>query len=180
VTPKLRIFMWLPVLVVALDQLTKWWVVRNVELGIGRVPVIEGFFWITHVLNTGIVFGWLRGGSVIGFLILTLVAIALVVSFYRQLPADDVWSASALALILGGAIGNGLDRLLRGAVVDFLRFDLGFIMYPDFNVADSGIVVGVAILLLAPQTWRQVHQQSQEGEAELGGDGRRAAQQDPG
>lgn len=180
-TPKLRIFLWLPILVVALDQLTKWWVVQNVELGVGSIPVIDGFFWITHVLNTGIVFGWLRDGSVLGFLLLTLVAIALVVSFFRQLPPSDVWSAAALALILGGAIGNGIDRLVRGAVVDFLRFNLGLFNYPDFNVADSAIVIGVAILLLAPQTWRQLQEEPAGGpEPELPSSSTRAPQQDPG
>ena len=165
-SPKLRLFSWLPVLVVLLDQLTKLWVVQNVELGLGRVPVIDGFFWITHRRNTGIVFGWLREFPAFGLFVPPLVAVSLVTFFYRQVHERDVWSAAALAMILGGAIGNGLDRVLRGGVVDFLRFDLGFMIYPDFNVADSAIVVGALLLLLAPQTWRELG----EPESVRGGD----------
>jgi signal peptidase II len=139
-------------MVVPLDQATKQWVVRNIAFG-AEQPVIEGFFSITHVLNPGIVFGFFQDGQVGVFVALTLVAVGLILSFFRQLPSEDWISASALGLILGGAVGNLLDRLLRGAVVDFLRFDLQVFTYPDFNVADSAIVVGVAILLLRRSAW---------------------------
>ncbi len=149
---KLRAIIFIAPLVVALDQLTKWWVTQEIQLG-QALPVIDGFFAITHVLNRGIVFGFFQGGYIWLFLLLTLVAMGLIVSFYRQLGERDVLAASALGLILGGALGNGIDRLFRSAVVDFLHFDFGWFVYPDFNVADSGIVVGVALLLFAPQVW---------------------------
>jgi len=139
-------------LVVILDQFSKWWVTQTVELG-QALPVIDGFFSITHVLNRGIVFGFFQGGYIWLFLLLTVLAMALIVSFYRQLGDRDLLAVSALGLILGGAVGNGIDRVFRAAVVDFLHFDFGWFVYPDFNIADSGIVVGVLILLAAPQVW---------------------------
>jgi signal peptidase II len=81
--------------------------------------------------------------------------VGLIFSFYRQLSAHDRISAIALGLILGGAIGNLIDRLLRQAVVDFLRFDFGFFTYPDFNIADSAIVIGVGCLLLRRGAWSE-------------------------
>jgi signal peptidase II len=152
VSPKLRVLLILTAIVVPLDQLTKLWVVSSIEPR-GAIPVIDGFFSITHVLNPGIVFGFFQGGYVGIFLLLTAMAVGLIGMFYRQLPDGDVISSSALGLILGGAVGNGIDRLLRQAVVDFLHFDFGIFIYPDFNVADSCIVAGVALLILAPQTW---------------------------
>ena len=151
-SPKLRIFLLIAVVVVILDQLTKYWVVSSIGLH-EAVPVIDGFFSITHVLNRGIVFGLFQGGYVAIFLLLTVVAVGLIGTFYRQLPSTDLLSTGALGLILGGAIGNGIDRLARQAVVDFLHFELGMFTYPDFNVADSCIVIGVGLLLFAPQSW---------------------------
>ena len=155
-TTKLRVLLILAALVVPLDQLTKHWVTSSIPRG-GAVPVIDGFFAITHVLNPGIVFGLFQGGYVGIFLLLTALAVGLIFLFYRQLPDGDWVSATALGLILGGAIGNGIDRLIRQAVVDFLHFDFSWFVlpfiYPDFNVADSCIVVGVGLLILAPQTW---------------------------
>jgi signal peptidase II len=156
VSPKLRILLILTLVVVPLDQITKLWVTRSIPRG-GAIPVIDGFFSITHVLNPGIVFGLFQGGYVGIFLLLTALAVGLIFMFYRQLPDGDLASATALGLILGGAVGNGIDRLVRQAVVDFLHFDFTWFVvpftYPDFNVADSAIVVGVGILIFAPQTW---------------------------
>ena len=155
-TTKLRVLLILTALVVPLDQLTKHWVTGSIPRG-GAIPVIDGFFSITHVLNPGIVFGLFQGGYVGIFLLLTALAVGLIVMFYRQLPAGDLVSSTALGLILGGAIGNGIDRLIRQAVVDFLHFDFSWFVipfiYPDFNVADSAIVIGVGLLIFAPQTW---------------------------
>jgi signal peptidase II len=83
------------------------------------------------------------------FIGITLVALGMVVSFYRKLAPGDRFSALSLGLILGGAIGNLIDRIFRGEVVDFLHFRLwGGYQWPDFNLADSFIVVGVAFLVI--------------------------------
>ncbi|MEE8557430.1 MAG: signal peptidase II [Myxococcota bacterium] len=133
-------------LVLPLDQATKAWVEANVH-PLHPLPVIEGFFQITHARNPGGALGLFQETPVVVFIVLTIFAIGLVTSFYRQVAADDRLSLVALGLILGGAFGNLTDRLMRGEVVDFLQFDLKLFIFPDFNVADSAIVIGVVLLL---------------------------------
>jgi signal peptidase II len=132
--------------IVVLDQLAKAWIVGNVS-PFEPIPVIPGFFQLTHARNPGAALGLFQGTPVLVFAALTLLAMGLVVSFYRRVEPDDTLSSIALGLILGGAVGNLIDRLMRGEVIDFLQFDLRLFIFPDFNVADSAIVVGIALLL---------------------------------
>ena len=151
-TPKLRIGLMAFVLSLVTDQITKQLVIWNLSFS-DRVPVIEGFFYLTHARNTGAAFGlfadadlWIRLFFFVG---VTLVAIGIIISFFRKLAPGDRLAALALGLILGGAVGNLIDRLRHGEVVDFLHFRLwGGYSWPDFNIADSAIVVGVALLVL--------------------------------
>jgi len=136
----------------ALDQLSKTWVVETLAFS-DRVSVIEGFFFLTHVRNPGAAFSLFADAPASirapFFIVTTLIAIGLILSFFRKLSPGDRLSALALGLILGGAVGNLLDRLIYGAVVDFLHLQLwGGYSWPDFNVADSSIVIGVALLVL--------------------------------
>jgi len=131
---------------------TKLWVDTSLSFA-DRIPVIEGFFYLTHVRNPGAAFGLFSGAPatlrITLFVGITLVAIAMVFSFYRKLAPGDRLSAMSLGLILGGAAGNLVDRIFRGEVVDFLHFRLwGGYQWPDFNLADSFIVVGVALLII--------------------------------
>ncbi len=142
-------------LLVLLDQLTKALVSRAIPLH-ERIEVIGGFFDLTHVRNTGAAFGLFAGAtSPYRPLLLNAVALAVFVAvlvYAFRSPVRWVRLQSALALILGGAIGNLIDRLRHGFVVDFLRFYLGSHEWPSFNVADSAITVGVA--LLAWDVWK--------------------------
>jgi signal peptidase II len=150
-SPKLRLFTIAAVVAYALDMGTKYLVNDHLTYN-DRLSVIEGFFYLTHVRNPGAAFGLfvdadpvLRRVSFIG---ISIVAIGVIFSFLRQLAPGDRLSALALGLILGGALGNLTDRILRDEVVDFLHFRLwGGFSWPDFNFADSFIVVGVAILI---------------------------------
>jgi len=148
VSPKLRIVLVLAICVVPLDQLTKLaveWYVSPYD----PVRVIPGFFSITHSRNPGAALGLFRDLLPVSvFVVLTCAALALIYSFYRSIRADDRLSATALGLIFAGAVGNLADRLWRGEVVDWAQFDLGLFIFPDFNVADSAIVIGVGLLLL--------------------------------
>jgi signal peptidase II len=115
--------------------------------------VIDGFFYITHVRNTGAAFGLFSDAPQIPrltfFISVSLVAVGIIISFYRKLSPGDRLAALALGLILGGALGNLSDRIFRQEVVDFLHFRLwGGYAWPDFNVADSAIVLGVGLLVL--------------------------------
>jgi signal peptidase II len=118
-----------------------------------RIPVIEGFFYLTHVRNTGAAFGIFRDAPenirLFFFVGVAIVALAIIVHFLYQLPPRDKLSALALGLILGGASGNLVDRIRYGEVIDFLHFNLwGGYSWPDFNFADTWIVVGVGLLVL--------------------------------
>jgi signal peptidase II len=151
-SPKLRIFLAAFGVSLPFDQISKHWVSAVLTYS-DRVPVIEGFFYLTHVRNPGAAFGLFAESPepVRKFLFIgvTLLAIVLIISFFRGLAPGDRLSALALGLILGGATGNLVDRLLHGEVVDFLHFVLwGGYQWPDFNFADSFIVVGVILLVL--------------------------------
>lgn len=138
-------------LAAALDQWTKVLVDARIPLA-HHVPVIQGLFDLVHVRNRGGAFGLFANMSptVRGpvFLVLSIAAIALVVGMIRKAP-DDRWGlVTALSLVLGGAIGNLIDRIRLGEVIDFLDFYRGRYHWPAFNVADIAIVVGVGMLMI--------------------------------
>jgi signal peptidase II len=138
--------------VIVLDRVTKLYVRQHVALYFGNVTVIPNFFSITHVENTGAAFSlfaeWphrVRVPLLIGFSTLAM----LVVCYLLWNSAKRfTWTGLALALILGGAVGNLYDRILYGRVTDFLHFYIGPHMWPDFNLADSAIVTGASLLAL--------------------------------
>jgi len=140
----------LAVALAALDQVSKLLAVRQLHLG-RAVPVIANFLSLTRVHNRGTAFGLFnRHGFV--FILLSLVTIAAMIYFYRRLLSQGALVRWSAGLILGGAIGNLVDRIFRGAVVDFLDFYLVLrgkeYHWPAFNLADSAICVGVGLLLI--------------------------------
>ncbi|MFH0997798.1 MAG: signal peptidase II [Pseudomonadota bacterium] len=136
--------------VIVLDQISKVIVLRSMPL-YETIPVIPGFFNMTHIHNPGGAFGFMAGqGPEIRsllFLAMSSLAAVVIVYFYLRTPAVYSWLSAALLLIFGGAIGNMIDRFRFGEVVDFLDFYAGGYHWPAFNVADSGITVGMAILV---------------------------------
>ena len=142
-------WLWLAALVLILDQITKVMVMTRLTAYQDVIP-ITGFFNLVHVHNTGAAFslfadqpGWQRAF----FMVVGLVAASLIIYLLRKTYGRPLFSL-ALALILGGAIGNVIDRALYGHVIDFLDFYLGDWHWPSFNVADSGISVGAVLLVL--------------------------------
>lgn len=135
--------------VMLIDQITKWLVVKKMYLG-QSIPLIEGFFFLTSHRNAGAAFGILQGQRLFFILITIIVIIGLV--YFLAKGNQKPLVSWALALILGGAIGNFIDRVSTGEVVDFfdVKINLGFFYYdyPIFNVADSALVVGVLIILV--------------------------------
>jgi len=133
-----------------LDQGTKLIVSRTMPLN-HSIPVIENFFNLTHIRNTGAAFGFLAGGNRIlrsSFLIIfSILAMGFIVTLLRRLPDRETTLNTALTFILGGASGNLIDRLLYGEVIDFLDFYLSSFRWPAFNFADSFITVGVILSL---------------------------------
>lgn len=136
--------------VLLLDQLSKVWIRNHIPFGTwtppGAIEIIPNFFYLTHVGNTGAAWSMLSGKSVLLACIATLTLGA--IFFYRKTLALKMRSTQiAFGLLIGGIIGNLIDRIAYGHVVDFLDFHFGSYVYPTFNIADSGICVGVAIYL---------------------------------
>ena len=133
----------------ALDRLTKLLIIERLDI-YQSVRVVEGFFDITHVRNTGAAFSFLayldESYRVPFFAVTTLAAIGLLLYFVKQARPGETLMLIALALILGGALGNLTDRLLYGNVVDFIDWYVGRYHWPAFNIADSCITVGVVLL----------------------------------
>lgn len=138
--------------IVLLDQITKWLVVRTLAVH-ESVPVFESFFHLTHERNTGAAFSLFAQAPASFrqpfFLVMTLVAVAALSLFLRKVESSDKLTIVAVAGILGGAIGNFIDRIVYGEVTDFLLVHWQGYYWPAFNVADSCITVGVALLLWA-------------------------------
>ena len=139
-------------LVIILDRLSKLSIERAIPLNGLGVPVIPGLFRITHVENRGAAFGLFAESPSAWktWLLIALSMAAMAVIAHLLWKSKHVLNSTSigLSLILGGAAGNFWDRVIRGRVVDFLHFYIGDYAWPDFNVADSAIVVG-AILLIA-------------------------------
>jgi signal peptidase II len=145
-----KYFFVIAIVVLFLDRLAKRAVASNIALG-HSVAVIPGFFQLTHVQNTGAAFGlfadsaasW-KIGALVSFSILALIVVsALLWKNSHSLSTTTI----GLSLILGGAMGNLWDRMMYGRVVDFLDFYVGSYHWPAFNVADSAIVIGAALLI---------------------------------
>lgn len=137
-------------LVVVADQLSKLWVVQNLPPNqpVDLVAWLSPILSLTSITNTGIAFGLLPGSGWL-FAVLALGVVVIVPFLLRTIPLSDYWVYAAMGLVEGGAIGNLIDRIVRGHVVDFLDVNFWPLRHwPVFNLADSAVVVGVAVLLL--------------------------------
>ncbi len=132
---------------IIIDQISKHLVATRMELR-EQIPVIGDFFMITSHRNQGAAFGILQNQRWFFIVITIAVVIALVWYIQKVKSRPDKLLPVALSLVLGGAIGNFIDRLRMGEVVDFFQFNFGSYTFPIFNVADSCIVVGVALIIL--------------------------------
>jgi signal peptidase II len=148
-TPQLK-WLWLSLAVIVIDQVTKQ--IAEAQLSLHEpVNLIPYFDWyLTY--NTGAAFslladagGWQRWL----FTVIAIVVSAVIVQWIRKLPHEDSLTALSLGLILGGAIGNLIDRILLGHVIDYIQVWLGSYPFPAFNIADAAISVGAALLILS-------------------------------
>jgi signal peptidase II len=145
------LYLWIVAGVVALDQATKLLVDRLMALHESE-QIIEGFLRLTYVRNRGAAFGILSDADLpfqaALFSVLSLAALAAIALYAWRLPAESRLPKTALALIMGGAVGNLIDRMRLGYVIDFVDAHVGPHHWPAFNVADSAITVGVVLLVL--------------------------------
>ena len=143
------VWLWLSAAIVALDQFTKALIVQRLDV-FERIDVLA-MLSITRLHNTGAAFSFLSdagGWQRWFFIVLGLAISLLVIAWLRRIPARRGWLGAALALVVGGAVGNIIDRLLYGYVVDFISVHYERWFFPAFNVADSAITVGAGILLI--------------------------------
>ncbi len=147
--------------VMALDQWTKWLTLAYIPEH-RPIPVIPGFFDLVNVRNRGAAFGFLNRSDIEWqfwlFLGATVVAVAAIIALIRSMRADDRRLVLGLGLVMGGALGNLVDRVRFRAVIDFLDFYIGAWHWPAFNVADVAICLGALLACLS--LWR--HQREEE------------------
>ena len=133
-----------------IDQSTKAWAVSRLRLG-GDMPVIPGFLNFAYAENTGVAFSMLDNQGDTGrwgLSVVAMIAGALVIYFFWRTPRSDDRILGALALLLAGIVGNVVDRIRLGFVVDFIDVQFGSWHYPTFNVADMAIVMGAGLLII--------------------------------
>jgi signal peptidase II len=136
------IFFTITLLVLIIDQLTKYFVKANLTLS-ESVPVINNIFHITLIQNFGISFGMLNVSALRWiFVIITVIIVGIILYYYKQIKKQ--FPLICTALILGGALGNLMDRILLGFIVDFIDFRI----WPAFNIADAAITLGVIALIV--------------------------------
>jgi signal peptidase II len=148
---KYLLFLGTPLFV--LDQLTKWLVRKEIRYG-GEIPIIPGFFSLVHTSNTGAAFSMLTGNNLF-FLLLAIGALAFLgFLLIRHHQTNDsrkrlsTLTQISIALLVSGILGNLVDRLMRGAVTDFLYFYIRQYSWPSFNIADSCICIAAGLLIL--------------------------------
>jgi signal peptidase II len=145
--PAMRKWLWLALAVIVLDHLTKWWVSSMLDYQ-EFIPVLP-FFSLVRVHNAGAAFSFLAdagGWQRWFFIAVGIIATVIIVRLLKR-HAREPRLAFSLALVLGGALGNVIDRVMLGHVVDFLYFHYRDFAWPAFNVADSAISVGAALLI---------------------------------
>ena len=141
-------------LVVAADQISKYFVRANMSLG-QSIPE-EGFFRFTYSANTGGVWGWFQNHGVV-FIAFSIIAVIVILLVSRHRAAQNMLVKVSLGLLLGGSIGNLIDRIRFGEVTDFINVGIGSHRWPYFNLADSSMVVGVTLLIIYIlfQMWKE-------------------------
>mgnify|MGYP000755057788 FL=1 len=132
------------ILVLILDIVTKHWASAAL-MGTSGIPVIDGFFHLTYVENSGVAFGMLQDKRII-FVTMSLLLLFVLAMYFYKAKKRDVWLKLGTALIFAGSIGNLIERVKNGFVVDFLDFRV--INFPVFNIADMAVCIGAAALVI--------------------------------
>jgi signal peptidase II len=147
--PKYLILSIISVVVIFLDQATKLFIDRTMDLH-SSITVLENFFNITYIRNKGAAFGFLAESSfrLPFFILISIIAGVVIIGIFRKLRPEQKLTAVSLSLIFAGALGNLIDRIRLGEVIDFLDAHWYEHHWPSFNVADSAICVGVFLLAL--------------------------------
>ena len=160
-------FLWLVPLTLVIDQVSKYIVQHTMVRGQSIAVLGEDFFRLTYIHNPGAAFG-LNIGSPLAHTAVSIVALVVLVWLFWTLPRQEYLLRLALILVLGGALGNIIDRLYLGEVIDFFDFGFGSLRWPIFNFADSFVTVGVCLIAAgyARQKGRQATPSATESQGE--------------
>ncbi len=150
---KKRVFYFVLIAVLLIsDQVTKALIARNIAIN-SSIEILPNFLHLVHIRNRGAIFGFFsQSGNIWVFILLTLAsltALALVIYYFFKTSPSEKFLKISLSLILAGALGNLIDRVFRGSVIDFLDFSVEGWHWPSFNVADSCITIGALLLVFA-------------------------------
>lgn len=146
----------LSALIIILDQTAKYWISQKFMLG--EIKPVTDFFSLVLFHNQGAAFSFLNSAGKFAvwiFAVIAAIVSLLIIIWLAKLPAGNKWQACALSLILGGALGNLVDRIAHGYVIDFLFFHYKQFSWPAFNVADSAITIGAFILVVGLFIYRK-------------------------
>ena len=151
--------------VIAVDQLTKYAVINTLEVyeAYEPIPAIGDFFRFTRSENTGAAFGFLPDSGIL-FLVIAVAVVLAMVYYYPRIPYDATLTRIAIGLICGGALGNALDRVQHGLVVDFIHYSIPGIISNVSNLADHAIVFGVIVMFF--DSWRRERAQKRAAKLE--------------
>ena len=142
------------IVLLLIDQISKLLVIKFLDIN-GGIELIKNFFYLTYTHNTGAAFSILTGQRLLLILIAVIILI-LIFNYIRKNKVEGKLEKIAFSLIIGGSLGNLIDRIIRGYVVDFLDFKIFGYDFPIFNLADTFIVIGVILLLITTLTRKEV------------------------
>ncbi|MDP3764915.1 MAG: signal peptidase II [Nanoarchaeota archaeon] len=129
-------------LIVVLDQLTKFLIKQNFQLN-HSIPIMNDILHLTYITNTGSAFGLFKGFNLI-FILFSIIVVVAIFCYLTKIKENEKMLQFTIGLLLGGAIGNLIDRLFYGAVIDFVDFRI----WPVFNVADSAVTISIIFLII--------------------------------
>ena len=129
-------------IIVLTDQLTKFFIRKNFKLN-ESIPIIKNIFHLTYITNTGSAFGLFKNFNLF-FIIFSIIVIIVILYFIKKVKENEKFIQFAVGLLLGGTIGNLIDRIAYGSVIDFIDFRI----WPVFNVADSAVTISVILLII--------------------------------
>lgn len=141
------VLVFIAAIVIFLDQISKQWITRNMEIGESN-PIIERFFYITYHRNSGAAWGILQGQMLLFYVITAIAVIGIIIWYIKLDIKKEMVLAIALMLILGGAIGNFIDRVIYQSVIDFIQTIWWGYHFPIFNVADIALVCGSILMAI--------------------------------
>jgi len=150
----MTIIIYISILLLLIDQISKVLVVKLIDIN-SSIELIKNFFYLTYTHNTGAAFSILMGKRIFLILIAVVILIA-IFNYLRKNKIESKVEKIAFSLVIGGSIGNLLDRIVRGYVIDFLDFKIFGYNFPIFNLADTFIVIGVFLLLIITLTRKEV------------------------